>query len=165
MIGLGGVRLGGHEAEEHGARLVELALLDVLLGEGQVRIARLGRELDGFLELGLGVGEAALPPEDIREREVWDRAQRLEGGGLLGRLDGAYRIVGARQPLGELAPELGGVRIALEGAPQRRDRLLEAARSRVHLRDRVVVVGGGPRIAEAKRLRGLGALIAAVVRR
>ncbi len=114
MLGLRRVGLDGDQPQQDGARLVVLALLDVLLGEGDVRLGRLGRELYRLLELAFGVGEAALPPEDVREGEVGRRVGRLERDGLLGRLHRFRRLVGPGQPLRELHPESRRVAVAVD---------------------------------------------------
>ena len=152
----------GDETQQHRPRLVELAQLDVLLGEGDVGVGGAGRQLDGLLELALGVGEAALTPEDVGEREMGRRVAGLERDGLVRRLDGLGRLVGARQPLGELHPQPRRVGIAVDGLAERGDGVLDAACACVHLGDRVVVVRGGARVADlrgrclGRRLRGIG---------
>ena len=50
----------------------------MLLGEGEIGVGGVGRQLDGLFELALGVGEAALTPEDVGEREMGRRVAGLE---------------------------------------------------------------------------------------
>src|SRR5256886_942477 len=70
----------------------------------------------------------------------------LAGGEWGGGRGGGRRLAGgggAPEPLRERGPEIGRVRIALEGLPERGDRLGEPPRLRGHLRDHELVVRVG----------------------
>ncbi len=97
------------------ARLVVALLLDVLLSEGQIRVLRGGRERDGLLELALGVGRASLAPVQVGQGQAGGHARGIERDALLGGLDRARHVLGAREPLGELDPQCRRVRVILDG--------------------------------------------------
>src|SRR3990172_8674602 len=160
IVPLGQAGTPRDQAQEDDAGLVVGLLLEVLLGERQVRVRRLRGQRDHLLQLGLGLGELALPSEEIGQGEVGGLAVGRQLHRLLRRLDGLGRRVGARQPLSELDPERRGLGIALDGLAKLGNGFWEAAGPRVHLRGGEVVIrlgagidGGRPR----DRGGGLGA--------
>src|SRR5256886_671598 len=77
----------------------------------------------------------------------------LAGGEWGGGRGGGRRLAGgggAPEPLRERGPEIGRVRIALEGLPERGDRLGEPPRLRGHLRDHELVVRVGPGVQRGR---------------
>src|SRR3990172_3362821 len=70
IVPLGQAGTPRDQAQEDDAGLVVGLLLEVLLGERQVRVRRLRGQRDHLLELGFGLGELALPSEEIGQGEV-----------------------------------------------------------------------------------------------
>jgi hypothetical protein len=144
-VSLGQARLTLDQAHQHRASPIVLFLLDVVAREGEIRLFGVGAQRDDSFELGLSLRVFALPPVELGEGEV---GARVVGGQLHRFARGRHGLLGrfhSRQPLGLLAPQERGALVALDRLLHRRHCFLEPAGLRVHLRDRVVVVGLGGR--------------------
>src|SRR5947207_4143446 len=143
---LRGARIALREPNKDGARAIELFLLDLVPGEGQIRVLGAGVQRDHALELRFGLRPLLLGAQQLREGEVRPHLIRRELDGAPGRLRGLVGRVRAREPMGELRPEECGLGIALDRLAERLERFAEAPALRVELRDRIEVVGVSARV-------------------
>ena len=141
---------------EDRARLVVGLLLDVLLGERDVGV--------------LGRGASAIACSSSRSASAgrrWRRYRSARARRALTLVESSAmafwaasiapcHVLGAREPLGELYPQVGRVRVILDGQAQLRDGVLKAAVSRLHLGLGEMPVGAGRPAAEGRALHHRG---------